>query len=128
MNQQNQTLCLHAGGHQVSLDQVAEVRTPDAVGIWYPIPHAELHRQTVEALTAMGMRITRQEHALARDGDRYFGLLHVSRIQRIDHEEEDDNDPIDYGYVVGLRNSHDKKYPAGLVVGSRVFVCDNLSF
>jgi hypothetical protein len=30
--------------------------------------------------------------------------------------------------VVGLRNSHDKSYPAGLVVGSRVFVCDNLAF
>src|SRR5213078_1362192 len=109
MNQQ--TLCLHAGGHQVSLDQVAEVRTPDGVGIWCPIPHAELHRQTVESLTAMGMRITRQEHALARDGDRYFGLLHVSRIHPSAPTPitlEQLAEPDDYGYVVGLRNSHDK--------------------
>jgi hypothetical protein len=34
----------------------------------------------------------------------------------------------DFAYVVGLRNSHDKSYPAGLVVGSRVLVCDNLAF
>jgi hypothetical protein len=29
---------------------------------------------------------------------------------------------------VGLRNSHDKTFPAGIVAGTRVFVCDNLSF
>jgi hypothetical protein len=29
---------------------------------------------------------------------------------------------------VGLRNSHSKRFPAGLVIGSRVFVCDNLAF
>ena len=34
----------------------------------------------------------------------------------------------DFQYVVGLRNSHVQKYPAGLVVGSWVFVCDNLAF
>lgn len=31
-------------------------------------------------------------------------------------------------WIVGLRNSHDKTYPAGLVAGTRVCVCDNLSF
>jgi hypothetical protein len=30
--------------------------------------------------------------------------------------------------VLGLRNSHDKRFPAGLVGGSAVFVCDNLAF
>jgi len=30
--------------------------------------------------------------------------------------------------VVGVRNSHDQTYPAGLVAGTRVFVCDNLAF
>ena len=34
----------------------------------------------------------------------------------------------DYAYVLGLRNSHDKRFPAGLAVGASVFVCDNLSF
>jgi len=29
---------------------------------------------------------------------------------------------------VGLRNSHDKTFPAGLVAGTRVFICANLSF
>ena len=34
----------------------------------------------------------------------------------------------DFGWVVGIRNSHDMTYPAGLVAGTRVFVCDNLCF
>src|SRR5258706_11264685 len=29
---------------------------------------------------------------------------------------------------MGLRNSHDKSFPIGIAFGSRVFVCDNLSF
>jgi molybdate-binding protein len=34
----------------------------------------------------------------------------------------------DYCWVLGLRNSHDKMFPAGIVAGASVFVCDNLSF
>lgn len=30
--------------------------------------------------------------------------------------------------VLGLRNSPDKMFPAGIVAGASVFVCDNLSF
>jgi len=33
-----------------------------------------------------------------------------------------------HGWAVGLRNSHDKTFPAGLVAGTRVFVCDILAF
>ena len=34
----------------------------------------------------------------------------------------------DYALVLGLRNSHDKRFPAGIVAGASVFVCDNFSF
>ena len=34
----------------------------------------------------------------------------------------------DYGLVIGLRNSHDKSFPASIALGSGVFVCDNLAF
>lgn len=30
--------------------------------------------------------------------------------------------------MVGLRNSHDKRFLVGISFGSRVFVCDNLAF
>lgn len=39
---------------------------------------------------------------------------------------------LDYGggyeFVVGIRNSHDKSFSAGVVAGSSVFCCDNLAF
>jgi hypothetical protein len=38
------------------------------------------------------------------------------------------NQSGDYCRVLGLRNSHDKMFPAGIVAGASVFVCDNLSF
>jgi len=55
---------------------------------------------------------------LTKDGNRYFGLLQVVNGHNAD----------DFGMVIGVRNSHDKSFPAGLVVGASVFVCDNLSF
>ena len=57
-------------------------------------------------------------HGLTHDGQRYFGLLQVAN----------GSNPDDFGLVVGIRNSHDKTFPASLVLGASVFVCDNLSF
>jgi len=39
-----------------------------------------------------------------------------------------DAETEDYCWVLGLRNSHDKTFPAGVTAGAQVFVCDNLSF
>ncbi len=52
------------------------------------------------------------------DGARYFGLMEI-------HSRKSSED---YCWVLGLRNSHDKTFPAGIVAGASVFVCDNLSF
>lgn len=64
------------------------------------------------------MTVVNQAHGLWGDGARYFGLLEV---------RNGDTDR-DYGLVVGLRNSHDKSFPASICLGAAVFVCDNLSF
>ncbi len=53
-----------------------------------------------------------------QEPDRYFGLLQVANGH---------NHP-DYSWVVGVRNSHDKSLPCGIVAGTSVMVCDNLSF
>lgn len=111
-------LCLHAGAQQVDREVLSTSRTPEATESWTPIPHFELIDQVERALGGQNLRVVNEAHALGRDGQRYFGLLQVANC--IDTEE--------YSYVVGLRNSHDKSFPAGLVVGSQVFVCDNLAF
>ncbi len=65
-----------------------------------------------------GLIVGTQAHSLSHNNNRYFGLMEVKRQV---------NDP-DYCWVVGVRNSHDKSFPAGITAGASVFVCDNLSF
>lgn len=116
---QNANLTLHCGANHVQREQVALVHTPEPTKTWHPIPHVTFIDQVEKALTALNMRVVEQAHSLACDGNRYFGLLQVANCQATGE---------DFTYVLGLRNSHDKSFPAGLVVGSQVFVCDNLSF
>lgn len=110
---------LHCGAHKVERDQVAEVATPQATDTWFPIPHNELIELVERKLPDYGLTIGEQSHALMRDEHRYFGMMQVIPAS---------NAPQDYGLVLGLRNSHDKSFPAGLCLGSQVFICDNLAF
>lgn len=116
MKQSN--LHLHCGSHKVNREQVLEVPTPHRTNTWVPIPHSVLLDQVVNTLKGQGMNVVNEAHGLWKDGVRYFGLFQVTN--GIQNE--------DYSLVVGVRNSHDKSFSAGLVLGASVFVCDNLSF
>jgi hypothetical protein len=72
--------------------------------------------QVEDTLAGNGMTVVNQAHALWNNGLRYFGLLEVTNGAA----------SIDYGLVIGLRNSHDKTFPAAIALGSSVFICDNL--
>ncbi len=113
-------LMLHTGGHEATFDEVARVATPIATPTWMPIAHATLFEEVERALDGGGYNLVSQSHALAREGGHYFGLLQV------------DNPAFEqtntHSLVIGLRNSHTKVFPIGLVVGYGVFVCDNLAF
>lgn len=113
-------MLLHCGGEHVERRAIYEVPTPARTDTWYPLAHADLLDEVEGQLQGAGFRITGQGHALSHLGARYFGLLEIT--------PEDSDEDRDYGWVVGIRNSHDKTYPAGLVAGSKVFVCDNLAF
>jgi Domain of unknown function (DUF932) len=116
MNRLN--LCLHTGARTVKREQLANVATPPSTDTWTPIPHEQLLARVTNTLEANHLTIVHESHALARDGNRYFGLLQVAN----------GHSAADFSLVVGVRNSHDRSFPAGLVVGASVFVCDNLSF
>lgn len=112
----NLNLMLHCGAHEVEPDALAMTETPPATDTWHPIPHSLLVDEVEGALSAGGLRIRQAHHALWRNGLRYFGLYEIA------------SESSEFSTVVGLRNSHDKSFPAGLVLGSGVFVCDNLAF
>ena len=111
-------LCLHCGSRSVPREQVAATTTPPRTSSWVPIPHAQLLEGVQSSLQRAGLSVVSEAHGLSRDGARYFGLLEV-----VNGRPDED-----FGLVVGLRNSHDKSFPAGLAVGAHVMVCDNLSF
>jgi len=111
-------LLLHCGVNHVERRAVELVQTPPATSTWTPIPHVQLIKQVEKALSANRFTVGTFAHSLSHDGNRYFGLMEISNGEN----------PEDYCWVLGLRNSHDKTFPAGVVAGASVFVCDNLSF
>lgn len=111
-------LMLHCGAKHVPRTAVEKAFTPQASASWVPVPHHRLLEQVESTLAGSGLTIVNQAHALWQDGQRYFGLMEVTNGQ----------DHADYGLVVGLRNSHDKTFPAAIALGSVVLVCDNLAF
>lgn len=112
-------MLLHCGATIVSREELFAVPTPRETSTWFPLSHRTILREVGTQLKACGFRIEEETHALSHDGARYFGVLAVSIPER---------KTSDVGWIVGLRNSHDQTYPAGLVAGTRVLVCDNLAF
>jgi hypothetical protein len=110
------TLMLHTGATEVEYDDLRQVHTPLRTETHVPIAHHEIIDLMRYALGYYGHEVTEEHHALTEDGARYFGLLSLKSSYG------------DYTDTVGLRNSHDKKFPVGIAFGSKVFVCDNLAF
>ena len=113
-------LMLHCGAFAASLDQIAAVPTPEPTETHYPIPHAKLIRQVRGQLLDSGIQIREEAYGLSHEGARVFGVLalkaeHLPTVK-------------DSQLVLGIRNSHDKTFVAGLALGNHVLVCDNLSF
>ena len=123
----NGMLVAHCGGKKVSLEDVMAVKTPERTRTHVPVPHEVFLESVTKGLNYHGFTVERQEFALRGGADdrgnpipgaQLFGLLEL----RNGHNHSD------YSVVAGIRNSHDKTLSAGLAVGSRVFVCDNMAF
>ena len=110
------TLMLHSGAAEVAFDGLRVVTTPPRTASHVPVAHHEIVELMRYSLGFYGHEIVEEHHAVTEDGARYFGLLSLRSTYG------------DYSDTLGLRNSHDKKFPIGFAFGSRVFVCDNLAF
>ncbi|MBE7157168.1 MAG: DUF932 domain-containing protein [Rhodospirillales bacterium] len=119
-------LLLHCGAAKVERDWLALMAAPRSTDTWFPISHERLVREVETALDRAGMRVVGQAHGLSPDARRYFGLLQVAAVEPRWTTPQPPTQ--DYTYVLGLRNSHDKRFSAAMVLGSQVFVCDNLAF
>ncbi len=117
-----QGMMLHCGANAATRDQVFDAATPDATETHYPLPHGALIEVIETHVRASGFEIATEEYGLWKDGARMFGVWGLT------NSVVEDFVGSDFQLVMGVRNSHDKAFSAGLAVGSRVFVCDNLAF
>ena len=114
-------LLLHGNSQIVDFNQLSLIDTPLSTHTWRPIPHHRLLDMILMDIKYSGFNVAKQTLAVSNSkkgskGDRFFALLELAA------------DGQDYVPTIGIRNSHDKVIPAGICVGSRVLVCDNLSF
>ena len=116
MNSINLRVC-GSDNSEISVADLAKVTTPNRTETYQPIPHADLVSIFREQMKNARLNIKQELHTTARFGQRYFGLF------EIDMGKQGSS-----GTVVGLRNSHDKSFPAGLCAGNAPFVCSNLAF
>lgn len=116
-----QLLDLHVCGGKNFGDreQLSTVQTPAATRTHCPVDHKWLVDKVASRLEDNKLEIVQEVHTLSHEGQRYFGLMQVKDASRPD---------TDRGTVVGVRNSHDKRFCAGLMVGDAPFVCTNLIF
>lgn len=107
---------LHAGAKPVDYDGLRNLPIPAATASHVPVAHSAVVDMVKYALGYHGHEVTDEDYGVTDDGARFFGVLSLK------------SDYGDYTDTVGLRNSHDKRFPVGISFGSRVFVCDNLAF
>lgn len=125
------SMILHCGGETVTYEQIAGsepinvtdknpqgllVKAPVATSSYTPVAHdalVEMVRESVQKL--MGLPEKSQQYGLNRDGKQLFFAITY------------DTGDSDHGYTVAGRNSYDKSMSAGLVGGTRVFICDNMA-
>lgn len=110
------SLMLHAGANPVDYDGLRSLPVPQATATHVPIPHFRVVDMLKHTLGFYGHQVTEENYGVTPDGARFFGVLSLKGSY------------TDYEATVGLRNSHDKRFPIGISFGSRVFVCDNLAF
>jgi len=103
----------------VSIEELKNSTTPMSSGRHYPIAHYDLYEEVMHSLEEAGAAVYSEQHAVSHDGSRYFGLLNLA---------PSDGANTQFTMTVGLRNSHDKRFRAGICFGNRVLVCDNLCF
>lgn len=107
---------LHAGAKPVDYDALRQLPVPVATDTHVPIAHSAVVDMVKYSLGFYGHEIVNEDYGITPDGLRFFGVLSLK------------SEYGDYTDTVGLRNSHDKRFPIGISFGSRVFVCDNLAF
>ena len=104
-------------GRFVSRAAVARTDTPCSTATWHPVPHIDVIEAVTEVIKAHDWNIEGEKFGLASNGRRMFGVMELSS-----------SSSPEWHRCIGIRNSHDKAFAAGISAGVKVLVCSNLCF
>lgn len=115
-------LLTHCGSQRCSLEQLLTIPEPRKTRTYTPLNHYDfaVNVLTIASELLKGYRFDGDAYALSSDGKKMFGIITYRKIQQNPGEE--------LKLAIGLRNSHDRSFSAGLTIGSTVLVCDNMVF
>ena len=101
----------------VDRNALALVPTPSPTATWRPVPHIDVVDAVEYAISNRGMTIESERFGLARDQQKMFGVITLAK----------QSNP-EWTRCIGIRNSHDQSFAAGICCGVSVLVCSNLCF
>ena len=101
----------------VDRDALALVPTPNPTSTWRPVPHIDVVDAVESAICNRGMTIESERFGLARDQQKMFGVITLANRNNPERTR-----------CIGVRNSHDQSFAAGICCGVSVLVCSNLCF
>lgn len=81
-----------------------------------PVHHREVITAIKDSVHTVGLDIIKAEYVVAAEGKKLFAVYDLSAGSS------------DLCWSIGIRNSMDKSLALGITGGTRVFVCENLSF
>jgi Domain of unknown function (DUF932) len=109
-------LMAHCGTEKINRAQLGEILPPERTATHQPIAHSVLVNSLIETLSFRHINVVKDEYAVSPDGMKLFGVMDLETMGE------------GFRFSIGLRNANDKSMRLGLVVGVRVFCCDNMAF
>jgi len=104
------------GSNKVTEAEVIQVPAVPFTKSHHPVHHRYIIDAIRSGVAATGLEIVSTEYVLANNGKRMFGVWDLS------------GGSDELCWSIGIRNSMDKSMALGITAGTRVFVCENLSF
>ena len=98
----------------VTLEQLALATTPEGTETFRPVPHYTVVNSVLSELS--DRRVTFHDPKIYVHEDEMFAFVPLARPGE------------DYQLHLGIRNTHNKRFPLGVAIGSEVMVCSNLAF
>ena len=109
-------LLSHRNTQLITRGDLAIIPAPVATDTFKPVPHSDLVNAIRETLSFRHINVVKDEYAVSEDGMKLFGVMELETLGD------------GFRFSLGLRNANDKSMRLGLVVGIRVFCCDNMAF